>query len=113
MRLLRFCAGSGQSEQRFDLAEGILKVHTAVLGAGFEWDSHVAGQPAPLLRPFVPVRQEAKQILETSDDCIERIGEAVRYEYTAPFRHLFKRKTGLNAGGYRRLLGHLWFKRYR
>ena len=56
--------------------------------------------------------EEAKQILETTDASIERIGEEVGYEDSASFRRLFKRKSGLTPAEYRRLFGHRRFRRY-
>ena len=56
--------------------------------------------------------EEAKQMLETTGDSVEKIGFAAGYEDTASFRRLFKRKTGLNPGDYRRMLGKDRFKRY-
>jgi transcriptional regulator GlxA family with amidase domain len=57
--------------------------------------------------------EEAKQILETTDAKIERIGEEVGYEDPVSFRRLFKRKSGLTPAEYRRLFGHRRFQRYR
>ena len=56
--------------------------------------------------------EEAKQILETTDASIERIGEEVGYEDSASFRRLFKRKSGLTPAEYRRLFGRRRFERY-
>lgn len=56
--------------------------------------------------------EESKQMLETSSESIERIGFAVGYEDTSSFRRLFKRKTGLNPGDYRRMFGRDRFGRY-
>jgi transcriptional regulator GlxA family with amidase domain len=56
--------------------------------------------------------EEAKQMLETTDDSVEKIGLAAGHEDTASFRRLFKRKTGLNPGDYRRMFGKDRFKRY-
>jgi transcriptional regulator GlxA family with amidase domain len=56
--------------------------------------------------------EEAKQILETTDASIERIGAEVGYEDPASFRGLFKRKSGLTPAEYRRLFGRRRFERY-
>jgi transcriptional regulator GlxA family with amidase domain len=56
--------------------------------------------------------EEAKQMLETSDCSVERIGGQVGYEDTASFRRLFKRQTGLTPREYRRLFGSARFGRY-
>jgi transcriptional regulator GlxA family with amidase domain len=47
--------------------------------------------------------EEAKRILETTAMPIEEIGAQVGYEDASFFRRLFKRKTGLTAGAYRRM----------
>jgi transcriptional regulator GlxA family with amidase domain len=57
--------------------------------------------------------EEAKQIIETTNASIERIGEEVGYEDSASFRRLFKRKSGLTPAEYRRLFGRRRFERYR
>lgn len=46
--------------------------------------------------------EEAKQLLETSSDPIERIAQLVGYEDTASFRRLFRRLVGMAPGDYRR-----------
>lgn len=46
--------------------------------------------------------EEAKQLLETSNDPIERIAQLVGYEDTASFRRLFRKLVGMAPGGYRR-----------
>ena len=56
--------------------------------------------------------EEAKQILETTDASVERIGEEVGYEDSASFRRLFKRKSGLTPAEYRRMFGRRRFERY-
>ena len=56
--------------------------------------------------------EEAKQILETTDFNVEKIGEEVGYEDPASFRRLFKRKSGLTPAEYRRLFGRRRFERY-
>jgi len=45
--------------------------------------------------------EEAKQILETSDEAIDAIVEAIGYDDPASFRRLFKRLTGVTPGRYR------------
>ena len=45
--------------------------------------------------------EQAKRLLETSDDPIEEISWAVGYEDPASFRRLFKRLTGVTPGAYR------------
>ena len=56
--------------------------------------------------------EEAKQMLETTDASVERIGEEVGYEDPVSFRRLFKRKSGLTPAEYRRLFGRRRFERY-
>jgi transcriptional regulator GlxA family with amidase domain len=56
--------------------------------------------------------EEAKQILETTDAGIDRVGAEVGYEDAASFRRLFKRKSGLTPAEYRRLFGRRRFRRY-
>jgi transcriptional regulator GlxA family with amidase domain len=46
--------------------------------------------------------EEAKHLLETRSDPIERIARAVGYEEAASFRRLFRRLTGISPGDYRR-----------
>lgn len=46
--------------------------------------------------------EEAKQLLETSNDPIERIAQLVGYEDTASLRRLFRRLVGMTPGEYRR-----------
>lgn len=46
--------------------------------------------------------EEAKQLLETTDEPTDAIAPAVGYEDPASFRRLFKRETGLTPGEYRR-----------
>ena len=47
--------------------------------------------------------EEAKRILETTRTPVEEIGALVGYEDASYFRRLFKRKTGITAGAYRRM----------
>lgn len=54
--------------------------------------------------------EEAKQMLETGDLPVDRVGREVGYEDTASFRRVFKRLTALTPAAYRRKLqvpGHL------
>lgn len=46
---------------------------------------------------------EAKRLLETTDDPADEIGYAVGYEDASFFRRLFKRRTGITPGRYRRM----------
>ena len=46
--------------------------------------------------------EEAKQILETTDVATDRVAEMIGYEDPAFFRRLFKRRTGVTPGRYRR-----------
>jgi transcriptional regulator GlxA family with amidase domain len=46
--------------------------------------------------------EEAKQMLETSEDSVEEIARAVGYEDTASFRRLFRRLVGMIPSDYRR-----------
>lgn len=48
---------------------------------------------------------EAKRLLETSDDAVDEIGFTVGYEDASFFRRLFKRCTGVTPGRYRRMFG--------
>jgi len=45
--------------------------------------------------------EEAKQLLETTDEATDRIARAVGYEDPAFFRRLFKRRTGVTPAKYR------------
>lgn len=47
--------------------------------------------------------EQAKQMLENTTEPVEEISAAVGYEDTSFFRRLFKRRTGLTPGHYRRL----------
>jgi transcriptional regulator GlxA family with amidase domain len=47
--------------------------------------------------------EEAKRILEATRTPVEEIGIMVGYDDASFFRRLFKRKTGLTAGAYRRM----------
>lgn len=47
--------------------------------------------------------EEAKRQLESSDEAADDIGAAVGYEDPSFFRRLFKRRTGVTPGRYRRL----------
>ncbi len=47
--------------------------------------------------------EEAKRMLETTIESVEEISAQVGYEDTSFFRRLFKRRTGLTPGHYRRL----------
>jgi transcriptional regulator GlxA family with amidase domain len=47
--------------------------------------------------------EEAKHLLESSDQAVDEIGAAVGYEDASFFRRLFKRRTGVTPGRYRRL----------
>ena len=46
--------------------------------------------------------EEAKRLLESSDEAADEIGCAVGYEDPSFFRRLFKRRTGVTPGRYRR-----------
>lgn len=46
--------------------------------------------------------EEAKQMLETTDEPVDAVGAAVGYEDPAFFRRLFKRRTGVSPARYRR-----------
>lgn len=56
--------------------------------------------------------EEAKQLLETTQDSVEAIGRAVGYEDPASFRRLFKRKSGLTPSEHRRMFGRERFAEY-
>ncbi|MEH6478273.1 MAG: helix-turn-helix domain-containing protein [Sneathiella sp.] len=45
--------------------------------------------------------EEAKQMLETTDDAIDDIAETIGYEEPSSFRRLFKRTTGISPSQYR------------
>jgi transcriptional regulator GlxA family with amidase domain len=47
--------------------------------------------------------EEAKRLIETSDSSVDDIAQVVGYENLAFFRKLFKRRTGLTMGQYRRM----------
>lgn len=48
--------------------------------------------------------EEAKQMLETTDEPVDAIAQQVGYEDGASFRRLFRRIAGMNPGDYRRKL---------
>ena len=48
-----------------------------------------------------PRAEEAKQILETTDEPTDEIAQTVGYEDPAFFRRLFKRRTGVTPARYR------------
>ena len=54
--------------------------------------------------------EEAKRLLETGNRPVDEISVAVSYEDASFFRRLFKRRTGMTPGQYRRMfqpvLGH-------
>ena len=56
--------------------------------------------------------EEAKLILEVSDNAVESIGVEIGYEDPASFRRIFKRKVGLTPGIYRRKFGRARFDRF-
>ncbi|UWR02375.1 helix-turn-helix domain-containing protein [Ruegeria conchae] len=56
--------------------------------------------------------EEARQILETTEDSVAEIGEAVGYVDTPSFRRLFKRKTGLTPSEHRKMFGQSRFSKY-
>jgi transcriptional regulator GlxA family with amidase domain len=47
--------------------------------------------------------EEAKRLLETTDEAADEIGFTVGYEDASFFRRLFKRRTGITPGRYRRV----------
>lgn len=47
--------------------------------------------------------EEAKRQLESTDEPVDEIGFAIGYEDSSFFRRLFKRRTGITPGRYRRL----------
>jgi transcriptional regulator GlxA family with amidase domain len=47
--------------------------------------------------------EEAKRLLESSDEPVDEIGFAIGYEDPSFFRRLFKRRTGISPGRYRRV----------
>ena len=46
--------------------------------------------------------EEAKRVLESSDEPVDEIGVAIGYEDLSFFRRLFKRRTGVSPAAYRR-----------
>jgi transcriptional regulator GlxA family with amidase domain len=56
--------------------------------------------------------EEAKSMLEVSDNAVETIGLDIGYEDPASFRRIFKRKVGLTPGIYRRKFGRARFDRF-
>jgi transcriptional regulator GlxA family with amidase domain len=56
--------------------------------------------------------EEAKEMLETGDDAIDKIGREVGYEDPASFRRIFKRKVGLTPSIYRRKFSRSRFERF-
>jgi transcriptional regulator GlxA family with amidase domain len=51
--------------------------------------------------------EDAKQLLETSEDTLDRVAERVGYEDATFFSRLFRRKVGLTPAEYRRRFGAL------
>jgi len=56
--------------------------------------------------------EEAKQMLETGGDAIDKVGREVGYEDPASFRRVFRRKVGLTPSIYRRRFGRSRFERF-
>lgn len=56
--------------------------------------------------------EEAKQILETTDNSVDAVGRAVGYEDPASFRRVFRRKSGLTPSEHRRTFGKRRFNQY-
>ena len=56
--------------------------------------------------------EEAKEMLETSVEAIDKIGREVGYEDPASFRRIFKRKVGLTPSIYRRKFSRSRFEQY-
>ena len=83
----------------------------AVLGTRARRDRHAERrfQQATGLSPLEYVHtlrlEEAKQHLETGDEAVEAIAQAVGYEDAAYFSRLFRRKVGLSPAQYRRRFG--------
>lgn len=57
--------------------------------------------------------EEAKQLLETTEQTVEEIGRHVGYEDAASFRRLFRRRTGQSPAEHRKMFGNVRFARYR
>ena len=51
--------------------------------------------------------EQAKQLLETTDETLEKLAERVGYEDATFFSRLFRRKVGLTPAQYRRRFGAL------
>lgn len=49
--------------------------------------------------------EAAKRLLETGDDPVDAVAEAVGYQNHAFFRRVFRRSTGVSPGNYRRMFG--------
>ncbi|KEF41494.1 MAG: hypothetical protein ER33_11235 [Cyanobium sp. CACIAM 14] len=58
-------------------------------------------------RPQRPLLEEARQLLEGSEEPVEAIALAVGYEDAAFFGRLFRRRVGLTPAAYRRRFGAL------
>lgn len=56
--------------------------------------------------------EQAKSMLEVTQEAVESIGLGVGYEDPSSFRRIFKRKVGLTPSMYRRKFGRSRFERY-
>ena len=56
--------------------------------------------------------EQAKLMLESDKDTVDKVGRTVGYEDTSSFRRIFKRKVGLTPGIYRQKFGRGRFEKF-